>query len=214
VTVLASVTLSCNFFAAGQTISVFWDSASTAPLGAGVVGSNGSSTVAFKIPVTPGGAHTLIAKGSASSVTVRIAMTVRGSVSLSPKTGPSGTRVTVTFRGYRVGERIKIVWYVTSATTKTMAIDIRAATNGTVKYTFTAPDGTAGGHKVEGQGTLKSKASATFTLTIAASTGVELPPPVKTPIPAPTRQPTATPPPVEPASTPTAEAPSGEATPV
>lgn len=192
---LATVKVTCQGFASAERIRFHWDSTSKTSFASAVADEQGSAVINIKIPVTPGGPHKLIGKGAVQGKTTTIAMSVRPSVSLSPKTGPRGTRVTVTFRGYRAGETITLVWYVSGTSTKTISKSIKAASNGTVKYTFSVPTGTAGGHKVEGRGSLKSKSSSTFTLTIVSSTAIDEPAPVNTPLPAPTRQPTLAPPP-------------------
>jgi subtilisin len=190
VTVATKVKLTCSYWAAQERIRFSFDRVSSTSIASVVTNSNGTAEIEIVIPAIPGEAHSLLGRGSRYGKITTIAMTIKPSVRLSPKSGTSNSIVTATFRGYKAGEVITLVWYVTDTSTKTIARNIIAARDGTVKYTFKVPAGTSGTHKVEGRGNLKSKASATFTLSNISSSSIDEPAATKTPKPAPTRRPT------------------------
>jgi hypothetical protein len=193
--------LTCNYWASQEKIRFYFDSTRNTSFASVVTNASGSATVEITIPTLPGGAHDLIGKGSKRAKSTTIEMTIKPSVSLSPKSGTDKTRVTVTFRGYKSREVITLVWYVNDKTFKTIARGIRTASDGTARYTFKVPTGPTGGHKVEGRGDQRSKTSAKFTVTGVGKASIDEPVAPKTPVPAPTRHPTAVI--VEPTTTPT-----------
>jgi hypothetical protein len=168
-----SVTLSCRDFQQRERVRLYWDSTGGTSIASFVTDTKGSGATSLKIPNTPGGTHGLIAMGSNSGQVVTMPMVVKTSLSLSPTSGKAGTRVTVTFRGYKAGETIAIYWYVNANKTTAIVKNISASSTGTAKYTFKAPTGTAGEHRVDGRGSLKSRADAKFTLTGVKSASVK-----------------------------------------
>lgn len=169
----ATVTLSCRDFQPRERVRLYWDSTSGASITSFVTDTTGSGEATVKIPNTPGGTHGLIAKGAQSGQVVTTPMVVKASLSLSPTSGKAGTRITVTFRGYKAGETIAIYWYIDANKTTAIVKNITASSTGTAKYTFKALAGTAGEHRVDGRGSQKSRANAMFTLTGVTSASVE-----------------------------------------
>jgi subtilisin family serine protease len=195
------VTLTCKNFGPRERVRVYWDSTSGASLGSFTSSSSGSGSVTVEIPNTPGGTHGLVLEGAKTDQVVTAPITVKASLTISPTSGKAGTRITVTFRGYKPGESIAIFWYVDSGKSTAIVKNITASSTGTAKYTFKAPAGTAGQHKVDGRGSLKSRASAMFTLTGVKSSSVDEP--VNEPAAAPTTRPQPTAAPIqEPTKTP------------
>lgn len=223
-----SVTLNCRNFQPRERVRLYWDSTSGTSIASFVSDTNGSGATSVKIPNTPGGTHGLIAKGAQSGQVVTTPMVVKASLTLYPTSGKAGTLITVTFRGYKAGETIAIYWYVSATKTTAIVKNITASSTGTAKYTFKAPKGTAGEHKVDGRGSQKSRANAKFTLTGVTSASVneaseeapratatrsvpveEPSAPRKIPTPVPTSQPTAIPEPTEPPTQTPTPAPTG-----
>jgi len=161
--------------------------------------------VVITIPAAPGGLHDVLSKGATSGQLATKTIRIKPSLVLAPTSGTSNTRIAVTFNGFLPGEVIELRWYVTSGTIKTIKTGLKADARGTVKYTFKVPSGqTNGKHKVEGVGSLKSKASVNFTLSGVTTASVDKeansvsvdeqpdqPKPTRTPRP--TRVPTETP---------------------
>jgi hypothetical protein len=116
------------------------------------------------VPLAPGGSHKLLLRGTRNGKVVAVSVRVRPSITLSPTSGPAGTRVRVTFRGYRAGEAITLRWYVNSRTVVEITTEITTDGDGTVSYSFRTPrDARRGTHKIEGAAS--SRASAKFTVT-------------------------------------------------
>lgn len=183
------MTVTCSGFQTGETVRFTWDSSSGKTLDSETAGDGGAATGKFRAPETPGGAHKIVVSGLSSGGRIDLNVTVKPSVSLSPKTGESGDKVTVTLRGFKAGEIIDLKWYVTSTSTKTVKRGVVASSLGTIKTTFNVPSGAANGsHKVDARGRGGSRAYATFTVSGASAASVEEPTvrPTRTPRPEPT----------------------------
>jgi hypothetical protein len=182
------ITLTCKNFSPRERVRIYLDSTSGSALGSFTASTSGSGSVTVEIPSAPGGTHGLIAEGAQSGQVASAALTVKASMTLSPTSGKAGARITVTLRGYKAGESIAIFWYVNADKTTAIVKNITASSTGTAKYVFKAPDGTKGKHKIDGRGSLKSRATADFTLTTSTSSNA-----VEEPAAAPTTAPTGAP---------------------
>ena len=101
---------------------------------------------------------------AAATTTSTIAASAR--CAISPKSGPAGSGVTMTCRGFAGSERVDISFGATVLTTA------RPSANGELAASFLVPTGFAGSHNPGRQDTFQAKgresgkvASATFTVT-------------------------------------------------
>lgn len=190
-----TVRLSCTGFAGNEPVQLFIGSASNTPIGEAVADAAGATTLTGKIPEMPGGRITLIARGTSSKARTTVRVTVEGRVALAPRSGPTGTRVSVKITGFRAGEVILVRWYVTSTSTRTLRSTLTANAAGSAAFSFSVPsNATLGGHKVEARGSLSSRAAAVFSVAGVAAAEVT---PESTAVP-PTSTPPAEMPTVEP----------------
>ena len=144
---------------------IYWDNTG---LQSGTVPSGGS--VNFTVPESVGGSsHTVRVENPSGTVTYPSqAFTVLPSISISPETGPVGTTVTVTGKGFLASEAsIKITY---------AAVDIKsgisAGTTGSWSSTFDVPASKSGANAVDASGATTTAASVgdkNFTVTPAIS---------------------------------------------
>lgn len=187
----ASVRLSCQYFGSSEIVRVYWESTSTPSITSFLTAENGSGSVTFQVPQAPAGGYTVFAVGSRTGARVSSQFGVGTSTTISPSSGPVGTRATVNAAGLQGGEQVEVWWYHT-ATNPTKLTTTAASSDGRLSTTITVPATSAGNHKVEviGRGS-GARSSMTFNVT---SSGPE---PTPTSVP---RRPrgsiaTATPPP-------------------
>jgi hypothetical protein len=185
-----------------EKVTLSWDSTRNGALATITTSSKGGGVASIKVPNATGGTHIVIAKGAKSGAQVKVKVTVKPSVSISPKSGSPGTRVTVTIRGFKAGESIDVRWYVTSSETTVVKRQLIAKKDGSATTTFTVPSSAkSGSHRVEAVGRDGSKASYTFKVTSVRSTSVDEPEeesrsrPERTAVSEERARPTATPPP-------------------
>jgi hypothetical protein len=163
----STTTLTITGFGAQEQLTVRWyDTTSSATdIVTLTANAKGSASYVLAVPHAISGSHKIEVVGATTPSKPLAFFTVTSSVSLSPATGPAGTTVTVTLRGYQANVNVDIRWYSTiTAFTKVASVTTSATGDGTA--TFTVPSGqTVGNHKVEGYATTTfTRASATFTL--------------------------------------------------
>jgi hypothetical protein len=207
-----TVSYDISGFPANRTISIRWDNSTKYYPSSVTTDGNGRATGHYTIPSAIKGGHTLSAVAGSATATAAFQVTSR--LSISPRSGPQGTSVKATLRGFVNGEQIKLQWYV-NAVWRT-ATTVTGASNGSATAQITVPSVPTGNRSVRALAPSGS-ARTTFVVTAAASaaeeetstpraTSTPEPTPESSPTrePRPTREPTETPEP-EPTETPTPE---------
>jgi hypothetical protein len=135
VTVGRTISTSFRGYAAGESVKVTLDGATTA-LATVRMSSTGDGTARFPVPATPGGSHKLYGKGgtgSSDSVTFQVVP----SIALIPASGEPGANIRVHLRGYAQGERVEIQFRYPDQTASLGFAT--ASSTGSVNTTFTVP---------------------------------------------------------------------------
>jgi hypothetical protein len=146
------------------------------------------------MPALVRGTHKVISKGVTSGKQTTDSLSVVPSLAMSPASGPTGTTVRLTIRGFAKGEVITVKWYNTATSTRTLLSGQVATSLGSKTVTFAVPTGTVGSHKVEAVGSKGTKASANFSLRAgSASVAEEAPAGTPTAAASTTPEPTVTP---------------------
>jgi hypothetical protein len=103
--------------------------------------------------------------GSAGTTTTTLAVPTNATCSISPRTGPAGSQVTLSCRGFAPSEQVEVTFGATMLTTA------KATTSGAVAASFAVPSGFAGSTIPGRKDTFQAKghqsgkaASATFTV--------------------------------------------------
>jgi hypothetical protein len=103
---------------------------------------------------------------SAGTTTTTVASPTKASCAVSPNSGPAGSRVTLSCRGFAPSEQVDVTFGATVLTTT------KATTSGQVAASFAVPGDFAGSHYPGRKDTFQAKgrqsstvASATFTVT-------------------------------------------------
>ena len=174
---LTKSTVACTGFRAGERVQIYWDTTGARALGSFTADGAGAGTGSFAFPEAPGGNHIVVARGDTSKRSVQIPVTVKPRATLSLTSGPKGARTTYILTGFKPGELVDIRWFSSASSSTLLVPNLVASQRGTVIYTFNVPADTAGSHKVEGRGGLKSSASAAFTLTGTIPSGRPQPAP-------------------------------------
>ena len=133
----ATVSVSLAGYGASESVSIFWDSGTTA-IKSVTTSTTGSVTTSFVVPTATKGAHTVTAKGNTSGRSDSATFTVVPSLTLTPTAGVGGTTVTVNLKGYAAGESVTLKWY--NGTIATTLKTVTTATTGGVATTFVVPE--------------------------------------------------------------------------
>jgi len=140
-----TITINGTGFAAGSTITFYFDTISvTATAATNTVGSFTNNT--FAIPSTSRGSHTIKAQ-DASGNYATATFTVAHKITITPASGVSGTTVTVTGSGFSANKSITVKYNTVAVTTTPAAVSTDA--NGSFTASFTVPAGLAGTYSVE-----------------------------------------------------------------
>lgn len=109
--------------------------------------SMGGFTTSFVVPNTIiSGIVTVQATGESSAISASAQFTVLADLKITPTTGPSGTVITLTGKGYAGFSLINIYWYDPHTKTKTFLSSISTSATGTFTTTITAPSGLTSGN--------------------------------------------------------------------
>jgi len=126
--------------------------------------SSGPSSVPTTNPSA--GATTQSTAGSTEATTATTATPATPRCALSPDTGPAGSRVTLSCRGFAPSEPVEVSFGAT------VLVTAKATASGQVAASFAVPSGFAGSHYPGRKDTFQAKgrqsgkvASATFTVT-------------------------------------------------
>lgn len=136
-------------FSASEPVRITLDSTSGPLLGTAYASADGSISAEITLGNATRGAHTLIARGQTSSRQRTTTYTVAPSLARTPISGPPGTVVTVTVRGFAASERVRLTWQTTNGP---VLAELTAGSNGTGTAAFPLPDAARGWHDYSGVG--------------------------------------------------------------
>ncbi|MGH2558038.1 MAG: lysyl oxidase family protein [Thermomicrobiales bacterium] len=203
------VNLDLSGFAASEAIAVayFRSDTSSSTVATVTASPRGSAEVAFIVPASPLGAHTIEAVGQTSGAKATGSFDVEPSLLLIPDGGEPGAAAGASMRGFAAHETVTLQVQLDGTTLLTVAASGSGSTTAS-RTQFTIPeDAPPGPHQVVATGgTSGVTASATITVLAPAAAAEAAPTPTSTPEPTatPTEMPTATPteiPTVEPPTT-------------
>ncbi|MCX8126661.1 MAG: IPT/TIG domain-containing protein, partial [Dehalococcoidia bacterium] len=137
-TVGTTVTVTGTVDANGNSFEIQWDGTVIAS-GAAPSGST-SVTTSFIVPNATAGAHTITLKDTVSLGSSSTTFTVVPSVTISPTSGPVGTQVTVTGKGFAASETGISLSYGTTAIDYAVIVD----STGSWSAQFNVPDSPSG----------------------------------------------------------------------
>ena len=159
-TVGTSVTVVLKGWAAGEQVTMNWtDGAAVRTLTTVPVTTNsyGRAQFVVTVPETYEGAHTITATGEGATPTTRFKnFIVTPSIALSPTSGPVGTTVTVTLKGFGktsggAPEAVEIRFF-SDASTSSIIKTVTVNANGSATTTIVIPATSITSHKIEGKG--------------------------------------------------------------
>lgn len=172
----ASVTVSCQYFGAGEVVRIYWENTSSVSIASFLTNDAGSGSTAFTVPQAPAGGYTVFAVGSRTGARVSAQFGVGTSTTISPSSGPAGTRATVNAAGLRASEAVE-VWFYRTATDPVKLVSTTASASGGLSAQITVPTTTTGSHKIEVIGRESgARSSATFTVTAGTVATATAPP--------------------------------------
>lgn len=143
-----------------ENVTLNWhDGDTVTPLLAGpvTVSARGLAQVNVVVPETYNGAHFISATGEgATPTTKQSTFNVAASLSLSPATGPAGTTVTVTLKGFGqtttgAGESVQLRFFTTASSTSFLK-NVTVGANGSATTTVVIPASSVANHKIQGTG--------------------------------------------------------------
>lgn len=136
-----SVVITGTAFTPNETVNIYEDVTTTAPIYTAIAGADGS----FVLPITvqPGtyGNHVLIAQGQSSNLFGATNFFITPRLILKPNTGAVGSTVTATGYGYGAGERVKVYWDNPLTLEGTTTANSSGTFSTTTALTFTIPSG-------------------------------------------------------------------------
>ena len=163
-----TVTLTGDGFDASSTVTITFDGTAvvTSP---STVTSNTSGTlpsVTFTVPEASRGSHTVRAQDAGGNYDTAT-FTVGQKITIDPTSGPSGTTVTVTGRGFAASSTITITYDGETVTTDPATVTTNTA--GYFTAEFDVPAGEAGTYVVQASDASTNAATANFEATTSAT---------------------------------------------
>ena len=159
-------------FESGESVSVFWDSRTSAG-GTRTTSSSGEATIGTTVPTGGFGTHTVMARGASSGRVATTYFTIIPTVILSPSAGASGTKVSITGKGFDPGTNVSFYWNRTSNSGGTLLCSDTTSGAGTASCTGTIPARqSSGAFPIVGLSGAKS-ATTTFTISTTFAAAVE-----------------------------------------
>lgn len=145
----AGVVATGSGFGAGEIVKLYLDSQSNPSFAQTTANAIGSFSFTFQMPETPGGAHTIVARGAKSTKRATAPLRMTSTLARTPVQGPPGTAITVTVYGYAASEQVRL-----NFDTESGALLGTATTNakGTGTVNVTMPEATGGWHDYVGSG--------------------------------------------------------------
>ncbi len=169
----SSVAVSGSGYAAGEIVSVAWDTLSN-QLATATADGHGSFSASLTVPANAAaGNHVVLAAGQNSHFSQATTFTVNASantggasISISPPSGPAGSQVAVSGSGFVAGEQVNLTIDGASLTSVT------SDSNSAFSLNVTLPSGLSNGaHTIAASGASSNRsASVVFTVTSRART--------------------------------------------
>lgn len=176
-----SVTVTGTGFGASKNINVTFNGVDVTPLALQVSSATGNVSVVFTVPTIIYGPYNVVASDNAtvSNVSPAVVFTVGAAVTISPTSGPAGTIVTATGRGFTNTAGLTVTITIGVATAKNVTL-IKTLADGTfsgqfvvpsslavqsTRYTVTASDGTISGSTSGATGGFRVTGTTEITLT-------------------------------------------------
>ncbi|MEJ7762908.1 MAG: hypothetical protein WKF80_08970, partial [Thermomicrobiales bacterium] len=160
-----AVTVSGTGYGPNEAVRIFLDSASSTPIGSATATAAGSFAATVAMPAAVFGGHQVITRGMTTGRTAFASVSVSPSLARTPTSGPAGTSVAVTVRGFGAAEDVQVRWDSTSGsilgTTRTDAA-------GTGVVMIRIPSASAGWHDYVGTG-LRTGARAYGAINVTSS---------------------------------------------
>lgn len=135
-----SVSAVVSGFTANEAIQLRWyTGASFVSAGGFTVNSRGTGSFTFTIPATTSGSHRVRAQGGSGRADAYF--DVKRSTRLSPTSGPRGTTVTVTLRGFKANKQHQIRFFSFDTRTGTPLVlgTVTTSSTGSASTTITIP---------------------------------------------------------------------------
>jgi hypothetical protein len=133
-------------------VSLYLNTALTTPIKEDILPDrDGNFQFSFTIPETPAGRYKVLAEGN--NDLEEVTFTVRPGVRVNPQSGPGGTPITVSGRGFaahETGIEVRRGLY------ETLAKNIEADRNGSWEMSFEVPSWTRGEHEIRARGSVNA----------------------------------------------------------
>lgn len=188
----ATISATLRGFGTRESVDLVWQNGTrTTVLSTTAVSANGSGTTTFAVPPAFGGAHRLTFAGSSGSAVVRN-VTVVPKISSAPTSGPPGSSVRISLRGFQPEERITVVLIV-GTSTRTLRTLSASALSGSANIAITLPASVrTGTGRIEALGDAGTRVSRSFTVVPGAPSVRSTPSPTASPTSQPEPAPSAT----------------------
>ncbi|MBI2831463.1 MAG: hypothetical protein HYX79_04320 [Chloroflexi bacterium] len=131
-------------FAASSTITFFMDGVAVTAASA-TTNTAGEFNTRFAIPAIPAGTHTLQAR-DATGNSATINFSVAQAIAIDPKTGPSGTTVQFSGKGFSAGRSIAV--NLDNVRVATSPLNLISDASGSLTGSFIVPASSGGAHSV------------------------------------------------------------------
>jgi hypothetical protein len=105
---LQTITVTGATFSPGESVGIYWDGMTTAPLTTTTTGPDGSFVTRVAVPQTFLGPHLINAVGQSSASTASAVVQCRPQLLVFPYAGPPGTRTVVRGLGFGMKEAVKV----------------------------------------------------------------------------------------------------------
>ncbi|MGH2531828.1 MAG: M23 family metallopeptidase [Thermomicrobiales bacterium] len=199
------VTITAAGYGPNEWVRVFWDDR-TSYTSSGRTDAFGMATFSAAIPTMPSGDHTITLRGDDSDGSAAAPFRIDPAITLTPDSGPLGTRVSVAGKSWTPGASVTLYWLRAGSETGPVVCTGSPSSTGSFWCSFDVPSGSSGESFSVSAVSGQLSASADFTIgsfsaqTALASDGTDVPtpdtsPPADpvTPTPEPTETPTDTP---------------------
>jgi hypothetical protein len=160
-TVGEAITATLRGYSRGESVAIGLDSTAKT-LVTVVASSTGSASAKIVLPPATGGTHKIVGIGGAGSRS-QASLTIVPSIKVNPQSGPAGTNVRVSLRGYAAREYVEFQWHANGGT-QSLGFATTDST-GTRYFTVTVPDAEPGTYGIIGRGYGVSVAETPFTVT-------------------------------------------------
>ena len=164
-----NITISGTGFAASQSIAITFDGAAvtTTPAAVTTTSVGSFSQASFTVPAGVRGSHTIRAQDISGNYATATFTTTQ-SITLTPTSGPNGTKVTVNGTGFNASATITTYFDDVPVTTATVVVTTDPT--GAFSTSFNIPSSSGGAHQIKASdGTNTNTKTFTVTATISIS---------------------------------------------